>query len=290
MNDRHRQDAVNSFNDVEDAELRQIAQRLAATDLSSRSRIREQLYQQLKHRQETHKPYTNGGSNTMMYPMKRSVATVAVLIALLVSVPALTVLAQTILSQIGPVTVTNEQENLPQGESITVDQMDVTPTPLPSDVRENVQTAPITDVNGAVATNLSAEAAAEIAGFDLVREPSALPPGYEFGGRIVFGGASTTVDSFWQSPGSPDAPLARVSVSQTTNTDQSTYRVGSQAQSIDVAIGDIPATLITGADLSSSDGQLFNLLIWEEGGYLYVMTSPSLGGNELLALAESMYR
>lgn len=304
MNDRHQQDAENRLNNLmreignvqtlgeeEYAELGQIAQRLAGTNLSNRSRIRAQLYQQLKHAHSTQKSHSNGDNNAMMNaPLKRLVATAAVMLALLVTVPALTVLAQTILGQIGPITVTNEQENLPLSEGTTVDKMQVTPTPIPPDVRENLPTAPITSLDGAIATNLSAEAAAEIAGFDFVREPSALPTGYEFGGRSVFGGGSTTVDSFWQRPGSFGDSLVRVSISQSIGNFQNTYRVGPQAQSAEVTIGSISATLITNADLSSSDGQMFNLLLWEEGDYLYVMASPSLSRDEMLALAESMYR
>lgn len=264
-------------------ELMQIAQQLVTTDLSNRSQIRSQLYHKLSRQANS---LNNGGKFiTMNTNIRRLAASVATVLVLALSIPVVTVLAQTILAQVGQHIVTDEQESFAVGDGTTVADMEATPAPFSEAVREAIQTAPHTIVDGTIATYLNIADATTMTGFDVVREPSYLPNGYAFGGRIVFSNAgNTTVDSHWQAGGE------HFSLSQSEGNIQNTFRVGTQAQLHDVEVNGLPATLITNANLNHSDGRFFTLLMWQEAGYTYVLSSPSLSQADMQAIAESLYR
>lgn len=264
-----------------DDEIMQVAYRLATTDLSGRSNIKQSLYHKLNQQSKT-----RGGRNmTATVSLKRVAAVFVVAIMFAIASPTLTSLAQTILAQIGQVTVTNETDNIPSGQTSSVTDLAVTPSPIPVDIRENVQMAPYTNEDGAVATYLSADVAATMLNFDIVREPSVLPEGYDFNGRRAFALPNNTfVDSFWVSDS-----LGEIALTQTRGQAPIDYRVGSAATSSEISIGDVSATLITNANLNETTGRLFNLLLWNESGYTFVLKSYSASADDLVAIAQSMY-
>ena len=262
-----------------DDALLQIAQQIATTDLSQQSRIRHSLRRELL----TTQVPQGGTSMSYRRMLKLAVATLLMVTLLGMATPGFRALAQSWLAKVGIVTVTNETENL-IAPTVTFDPTAPTSTPIPLDVADQI---PTTLQEEGPVTNMTVAQAAELTGFDVVREPSYMTAGYVFNGRGAFGwGDHISVSTYYNVVGDH---MNLLSISQSRGGEPYTIKAGSAATSHEVQVGEFTATYIANVDLQSSDGVLFNILLWEEGDYIFMMTSPSLDEAEMVAIANSLY-
>lgn len=286
MNPKSVQHADQSSNEHsrqrEDNLLEEDMLKLMQTDLSHRSQIRESLRYQLIESTIKH-----GGQTPMLSNRTKSLATLLIMvIALMFAMPTITAFAQSILAEVGLITVTDEQEHFEEPKGF--DPAEPTASPLPSNWNDSYQ---IYETGTAlVHANISLSQATEITGFDIIREPSYMPDGYHNASRsAILDTGLTSVATSYNKEFVANTPLDHIGITQARGSLESTLRVGSQAQVFDVIVNGEPATYISQANMYSSDGRLFNILLWEENDYTFMIVSPSIGQAELITIADSMY-
>jgi hypothetical protein len=278
---------------ADDGEMLDVAARLAAADLSADTgSLREDIRQRMMAQNTTRKGWSHTTGDN---PMKKNtvtrrlvfagIALVLVLIASL-ALPPVRTFAEGILRRIGGITLSDNPTAIQEMEGTPMPTLDPNAEPLPT-------IAP--------PRQLSAEEAAALAGFPLY-VPDMLPAGYELAFRDGTGqesGVASITTSYYEQPATRESGfllLTQAVYPADAEGPLGEWAVG-DAPISDVTVRGLPGVFVDGAPIMGSvdpegnvETQGLNILIWEEEGYTFSLTSNTLSLEELLAIAESMHK